>query len=293
MFYLKKNILFVINPISGGKNKLNFAEKVYKYLDMNLFEPTFEFTQWHGHGIELASKAVSDGFDIIVAVGGDGTINEIASVVEGTELLMGIVPFGSGNGLARALNIPMNEIKAIKRLNNLHFQAIDSGRLNDRKFFNIAGIGFDALISARFAENVKRGFWGYLKTIIYEISSYKTQHYKIEIDGKLIEREAFMVSIANSSQFGNNAHIAPFALLNDGFLDICIVKPFPPYQAFFLGFRMFTKSTHKCKWVEILKASHLKIYRECSAPVHLDGEPIEMATELNISINPLSLKILN
>jgi diacylglycerol kinase (ATP) len=290
---LKKNILFVINPISGGKNKLNFVEKVYKYLDLHLFEPSFEYTQWHGHGIELARRAVNDGIDIIVAVGGDGTINEVASVVEGTKLAMGIVPFGSGNGLARSLKIPMNEIKAIKRLNNLQYQSIDSGLLNDRKFFNVAGIGFDALISARFAENVKRGFWEYLKTIYYEISNYKTQNYKIEIDGKLIEREAFMISIANSSQFGNNAHIAPFASLNDGFFDICIVKPFPTYQVLFLGIRMFTKSTHKCDFVEILRASQLKVYRECSASVHLDGEPIEMGTELNISIQPLSLKILN
>jgi diacylglycerol kinase family enzyme len=206
---------------------------------------------------------------------------------------MGIVPFGSGNGLARSLNIPMNEIKAIKRLNDLKFKAIDSGLFNGRKFFNIAGVGFDALISARFAENVKRGFWGYLKTIFFEISAYKVQNYKIEIDGQLIEREAFMISLANSSQFGNNAHIAPFASLTDGFLDICIVKPFPIYKAFFLGLRMFTKSTHKCNFVEILSARNIKITRENAYEVHLDGEPIKMGLELNISIKPLSLIVLN
>jgi YegS/Rv2252/BmrU family lipid kinase len=290
---LKKNILFVINPISGGKSKLNFAEKVFKYLNLNLFDPSFEFTQWHGHGIELTRKAVDDGFDIVVAVGGDGTINEIASVLEGTKLAMGIVPYGSGNGLARSLNIPMNEINAIKRLNDLKFQAVDSGLFNGRKFFNIAGVGFDALISARFAENVKRGLFGYLKTIFFEISAYKAQNYKIEIDGRLIEREAFMISLANSSQFGNNAHIAPFASLTDGFLDICIIKPFPVYKAFFLGIRMFTKSTHKCNFVEILSARNIKITRENVAEVHLDGEPIQMGLELNISIKPLSLIVLN
>lgn len=290
---MKKNILFVINPISGGKSKLNFAEKVFKYLNLNLFDPSFEFTEWHGHGIELARKAVDDGFDIVVAVGGDGTINEIASVLEGTKLAMGIIPFGSGNGLARSLNIPMNEIRAIKRLNKLKYQAIDSGLFNGRKFFNIAGVGFDALISARFAENVKRGFWGYLKTIFFEISAYKVQNYKIEIDSELIEREAFMISLANSSQFGNNAHIAPFASLTDGFLDICIVKPFPIYKAFFLGLRMFTKSTHKCNFVEILSGRNIKITRENSDEVHLDGEPIQMGLELNISIKPLSLIVLN
>ena len=290
---MKKNILFVINPISGGKSKLNFAEKVFKHLNLNLFEPSFEFTKWHGHGIELARKGLADGMDIIVAVGGDGTINEIASVLEGTKFTMGIVPFGSGNGLARSLNIPLNEVGAIKRLNNLHYHSIDSGLFNNRKFFNIAGIGFDALISTRFAENVKRGFWGYFKTSISEISNYKHQKYRIEIDGKLIEREAFMISLANSSQFGNNAHIAPFASLDDGFLDVCIVKPFPIYQFPVLGYRMFSKSTHKSKFVEILKAREIKITREYPSAVHLDGEPIQMGVELNISIKPLSLKLLN
>jgi diacylglycerol kinase (ATP) len=290
---LKKNILFVINPISGGKSKLNFAEKVFKYLNLNLFEPSFEFTKWHGHGIELANKGLEDGMHIIVAVGGDGTINEIASVLEGTKLAMGIVPFGSGNGLARSLNIPLNEIGAIKRLNDLHYHSIDSGLFNNRKFFNIAGIGFDALISARFAENVKRGFWGYFKTSISEIANYKAQKYHIEIDGKLMEREAFMISLANSSQFGNNAHIAPFASLDDGFLDVCIVKPFPIYQFPILGYRMFSKSTHKSKFIEILRGREIKITREYPSAVHLDGEPIEMGMELNISIKPLSLKVLN
>jgi YegS/Rv2252/BmrU family lipid kinase len=290
---LKKNILFVINPISGGKSKLNFASKVLKHLNLNLFEPSFEFTKYHGHGIDLAKKGIIEGFDIIVAVGGDGTINEIASAVEGTVATLAIIPFGSGNGLARSLNIPMNEIKAIKRLNDLRFDMIDSGLLNNRKFFNIAGIGFDALISARFAENVKRGFWGYLRTIYHERSAYKCQKYTIEIDGKVIEREAFMVSLANSSQFGNNAHIAPFASLNDGFFDICIIKPFPVYKTFFLAMRMFSKSTHKSNLVEIIKGRNIKVVRENALEVHLDGEPVQMGLELNISIKPLSLKVLH
>lgn len=290
---MKKNILFVINPISGGKSKLNFAEKVFKYLNLNLFEPSLVFTQGPGHAKELAKQAMEDGVDIIVSVGGDGTINEIATVIDETKLAMGIIPFGSGNGLARSLNIPLNEIDAIKRLNNLHFHSIDSGRLNDRKFFNMAGIGFDALISTRFAENVKRGFWGYFKTTMSEVYNYKSQKYQIEVDGQLIERDAFMISLANSSQFGNNAHIAPHASLNDGFLDICIVKPFPFYQFPVLGYRMFSKSTHKSDYVEILRGKTIKISRESPSAVHLDGEPIQMGLELNISIKPLSLTVLN
>lgn len=290
---MKKNILFVVNPISGGKSKLNFADKVFKYLDLKLFEPKIVFTERQGHAIELAKNAVEDKFDIVVAVGGDGTINEIASVLEGTQLAMGIIPFGSGNGLARSLNIPLRDINAIKRLNKLHYHSIDSGTLNNRKFFNMAGIGFDALISARFAENIKRGFWGYFKTTISEISNYKSQHYRIELDGKKMNVDAFMISLANSSQFGNNAHIAPAASLEDGFLDVCIVKPFPFYQFPVLGYRMFSKSTHKSKFVQILRAKNIKIIRENPSEVHVDGEPLLMGSELNISIKPLSLNVLN
>lgn len=290
---MKKNILFVVNPFSGGKSKLNFADKVFKYLDLKLFEPKIVFTERQGHAIELTKKAVEDKFDIVVAVGGDGTINEIASILEGTELAMGIIPFGSGNGLARSLNIPLRDIYAIKRLNNLHYHHIDSGILNDRKFFNIAGIGFDALISSRFAENIKRGFWGYFKTTLTEIYNYKPQNYQIEIDHKKMNVDAFMISLANSSQFGNNAHIAPAASLEDGFLDVCIVKPFPLYQFPVLAYRMFNKSTYKSKFVQILRAKNIKIIRKNPSEVHVDGEPLIMGTELNISIRSLSLKVLN
>lgn len=291
--FLKRNILFVINPISGGKNKSKFPEMVSKYLDREKFHATYFFTEKHGHASEIASEMIKKGADIIVAVGGDGTINEIASVLEGTEKVLGIIPYGSGNGLARSLGIPLNDKQAVKRLNELHQSSIDSGMLNGRKFFNMAGIGFDAHISALFAEEVKRGLGGYIRTTIAEISKYRPEKYLLEIDGKNYEREAFMISIANSSQFGNNAHIAPSASLKDGLLDISIVKPFPLYHFPVLAFRMFSKSTHRSKYVEIIKGSRIRIIRQVPAAVHLDGEPVQMGTELNIEIKPLSLTVLN
>lgn len=290
---MKRKILFVINPISGGKTKYNFPEKIDKYLDKSKFDFECVFTEYHGQGSLLAAEALRNGVDILVAVGGDGTINEVATEVEGTNKLMGIIPFGSGNGLARSLGIPLGDVQAIKRINKLHISKIDSGTFNGRKFFNMAGIGFDAQISARFAKNVKRGLSSYVKIAFSEVSNYRSQHYRLNIDGKEYEHQAFMISVANSSQYGNNAHISPFASLNDGMLDICILKPFPLYKFPALVFRMFRKNTHKSNYLEIIQGSKISILRESAAAVHLDGDPFNMGTELIIGINPHSLNILN
>jgi diacylglycerol kinase (ATP) len=157
----------------------------------------------------------------------------------------------------------------------------------------MAGIGFDAQISARFAENVKRGLRNYIKIAFSEVSNYRSQNYHLQIDGKEYEYKAFMISIANSSQYGNNAHISPFASLNDGLLDICILRPFPLYKFPALALRMFRKNTHKSNYLEIIQGSEIIIRREREAAAHLDGEPFNMGTELSIGINPKSLNILN
>jgi len=290
---LKRRILFVINPISGGKAKYNFPEKLDKYLDKSKFDYECVFTEYHGHGSLLAAEAIRNGVDILVAVGGDGTINEVATEVEGTERLMGIIPYGSGNGLARSLGIPVGDVKAIERINRVHVSRIDTGTFNGRKFFNMAGIGFDAQISLRFAENVKRGLSSYVKIAFTEVSNYRSQHYMLTIDGKEYEHQAFMISVANSSQYGNNAHIAPFASMNDGMLDICILKPFPLYKFPALVFRMFRKNTHKSKYLEIIQGSNIIIKRDRDATVHLDGDPYSMGRTLSIGVNPQSLYILN
>lgn len=287
---MKKSILFIINPISGGKSKLNFPQQAGNYLDQSLFDSEFIFTEKAGHAQQIVAENLDK--DILVAVGGDGTINEIASALEGSGKWMGIIPCGSGNGLARAIGIPLKEGNAVSRLNRLRHTLIDSGTLNDRKFFNMAGIGFDAHISKAFAEHTGRGLVGYVQTTFREISNYRSQNYMLEIDGKRYERNAFMISIANSSQYGNNAHIAPFASVSDGLLDICIIKPFPLYSFPMMGYRMFSKTAHKSKFVEIIQGREIRIIRESAGAVHVDGEPQLMGTELNINIKPLSLSVL-
>lgn len=289
---MKKNILFIVNPIAGGKSKTDFPELAASCLDATKFEARYLFSKNVGHAYELSAAALAQDVDIVVAVGGDGTINEVASALLGTGKSMGIIPCGSGNGLARALGIPLKNSKAVARLNSLQAFRIDSGLFNGKNFFNMAGIGFDAQISMRFAEDATRGLKGYVKTTFSEIAQYRPEQYVIEIDNRLYEREAFMISIANSSQFGNNAHVSPFASLNDGLLDVCIIKPFPLYHFPVMGYHMFSKTAHKSKFVEIVRGKKIRIIREKEGAIHLDGEPQIMGTEINIEIKPLSLSVL-
>lgn len=289
---MRKRILFIVNPISGGQVKTFIPSLLDQFLDHHLFDAEIVFTERVGHASELAKEAIQNEIEIIASVGGDGTINEIASVVESSGKTMAIIPCGSGNGLARTLKIPLNNIKAIKNLNLLRTAKIDSGIFNERKFFNIAGIGFDAHISALFAHDKNRGFKGYINSTLREINNYKFQQYQIEIDGVKYVRDAFMLSIANSSQYGNNAHISPLALLDDGLLDVCIIKPFPIFKFPFLGYRMFSKTAHHSPYVEILRGRDIKIIRSVEGPVHLDGEPVIFPTEINVSVKHLSLNLV-
>lgn len=290
---MKKNILFIINPISGGTRKLNFPALANSALDLTKFDARFVYTQSPNHANELALEAIQNNIDIIVAVGGDGTINEIASAVESTDKIMAIVPYGSGNGLARSLKIPLNVKNAVSRINNLNARKIDSGVLNGKKFFNVAGIGFDAHISSKFSELKNRGLKGYIGTTLSEISSYRSENYNLTIDGNQLQKHAFMISIANSCQYGNNAFISPEAELDDGLLDVCIIKPFPLVQLPLMGYHLFNKTAHKTNYVEIIKGRKIRISRPFEGIIHLDGEPVQTAEDILITVKPLSLTILN
>lgn len=288
----QKKILFVINPISGGKKKTAFNKQVLETLNLELFNPTFKQTTGPNHAYELGKMAIEEGYDAVVAVGGDGTINELGSALVDSNVPLGIVPEGSGNGLALYLGIPMNETAAIRRLNRFESVEVDSGVINGRPFFNIAGTGFDATVSDRFANASVRGPIGYLRSIVNVLSNYKPCKYTLDIDGQRYEREAFMISVANSPQYGNNAYIAPNASVNDGWLDVCIVHKFPLYTLPMMVFHLFNKSAHQSEYVEIIRGQNIVIQREDNGPVHVDGEPFNLEGDLAIAIKPNSLKII-
>lgn len=288
----RKRILFVINPISGGRRKTAFNKQVLEVLDLKKFDPTFQVTNHANHAYELTKNAVKDGYNAVVAVGGDGTINEIGSALVNSGVPLGIIPEGSGNGLALYLGIPMNESAAIRRINRFETVDVDSGLINGHNFFNISGLGFDASVSFNFAEDNIRGPIGYLRSIINVLSKYESCQYKITIDGNVFEREAFMISVANSPQFGNNAYIAPQASVHDGLLDVCIVRKFPIYIFPKLIFHLFTRTADQSEYVEIIPGKDIKIERDDEGPVHVDGEPLHLEKELNISVLNKSLKII-
>ncbi|MNK10088.1 Lipid kinase YegS [compost metagenome] len=289
----KSNILFIINPISGGKKKSSLPSLIDQHLDKEKFAPIYAFTEYVGHASELAEEAEKKNYDVIVAVGGDGTINEVASKLVHSDKILAIIPFGSGNGLARFLNIPLSSKKAIELINLGKPQVIDTAELNGKKFFNMAGMGFDAHLSSVFAGNKKRGLKSYVELGFKEITTYKAQPYHIEIDGVSYDKDAFAISIANSSQYGNNVYISPKSSLTDGYLDVCIIHPISLMKLPILAFQMITAKTHQSSLVKIIRGKHIKIERNAPDAVHLDGEPLQLGEKLEIKIVPASLRILS
>ena len=288
---MKRKALFIINPISGGKKKDGVPELIKDTIDAGVMEPVIAFSDGVAHARVIASEAIGK-FDIVVAVGGDGTVNEVASAIVDTDTSLGIVPFGSGNGLSRFLGIPMDTRDAIKNLASGRTEIIDSARINGQPFFNMAGMGFDAHISEIFSHGKKRGFISYIKSSIKEVVGYQPQNYHLDIDGKKYDYKAFMLSIANSSQYGNNVHISPKASLQDGFLDVCVIKPFPLWRFPEMSMRMLIKATESSKYVEIIRGKQILIKREHTGPIHLDGEPQVAGTGIDITILPKSLKVI-
>ena len=290
--HTKINILFIINPISGGRGKLRIPDFIDKYLDKEKFSPNFVFSEYVGHAGELADEAATKNFDVIIAAGGDGTINEVATKVLKHNKILGILPLGSGNGLARFLSISKNLRYALSIINNFKIDQIDTAEFNQKCFFNLAGMGFDAHLSSVFSKDKKRGLSGYVKLGFKEVFNYKAQTYHLNIDGTEYTRKAFAISIANSSQYGNDVYIAPNASVKDGLLDVCIIKPFPIIKLPVLGYVMLRGKAESSGMIEIIKGKNIKIIRETAGAVHVDGEPLQMGVEIEAVINPLSLKVI-
>ncbi len=289
---MKKKITFIINPISGGIRKETFPSLIGKNIDSNKFDVEISFTRSAAHNLELAQQAVEQRKDIIVAVGGDGTINNVAKYVTGSESVFGMIPMGSGNGLARHLNIPLNNQKALQLINRQKSIKIDTGKANDDFFINVAGAGFDAHVSWMFANAPSRGFWSYAKITLNEFAQYKSREYELIIDGKSITEKAFLICVANGSQYGNNAFIAPTADLKDGIFEVSLLKPFKKRNMPFIGLEMFTKKFNNSKYVTTFRGKHIIIKRPDAEVVNIDGEPVMMEKLLDIKIVPASLQVL-
>jgi diacylglycerol kinase (ATP) len=288
----KEKILFIINPISGGKKKDLFLSLLEKIPDRTKFSVELCKTEYAGHSSLIAREAVKSGVMKIIAVGGDGTVNEIGKELIGTNASLGIIPFGSGNGLARHLKIPMNTQKALELLNNNTSKSIDVGLMNNEAFFCTAGLGFDAHIGEIFAGIKGRGLAGYIKSVFKEYFSYVTEEYTVEINKKKSIHRAFLITAANAGQYGNNVYIAPQADISDGWLDLCIVKNFRIHKLPAMAFRVLTKSIDKSNYTTTIQAKQFIICRRNKGPYHLDGEPFEGGKEFVFEIKEKALKVL-
>lgn len=285
--------LFIINPVSGGKQKSNLIQQIKANLNSEKFDADYEFSQYAGHARELARNAVLSNIQLIVAVGGDGTINEVASEIVGTETILGIIPFGSGNGLARFLKVPLELDGATKLINRFTSARIDTGTINGKPFINVAGVGLDAHISHLFANSTRRGLMNYIRIGVTEYFRYRPGSYTIEVDGKRVKENALLITIANSSQYGNDFQISPHASVTDGLLDLCVVRPIPLMALPRFMYRMiFLRNASSTPFLEIVKSKHIRIIRSEKGPIHLDGEPMEGDAELEIEVQPLSLCII-
>ena len=288
----KKSILFIINPISGKRKFKNLQEKIKSGIDSGKYNIDIAYTESAGHATLLAEKAVSAKTDIVVAVGGDGTINEVASGLISSNTMLGIIPAGSGNGLARHLGIPFSLSGALRLINKAEHKQIDTATINGKSFISIAGIGFDALIAKKFASGNERGFAAYMLHVTNSFISYKPKRYTLKIGNTTLNTRALFISFANSNQFGYNTQIAPNAKLTDGKLDVCIVqkpKLFEiPLITNLLLLRMIDKSPH----VNIFPTDELWVERKKGKYVNIDGEAVRMKKRVHIKVVPLSLKVI-
>lgn len=289
-----RHLLFIINPISGVRKRdlSEFRILVDKLIDPTVFSVELKTSDYAGHASELARDAYEIGTRYFVVVGGDGSVNEVAAELKGTDAGLGIIPAGSGNGLARHLNIPLKTADAISILNQWNILEIDTCTVNDVFFASLAGIGFDARIAREFAKSKGRGFMTYARTALKEYFSYKPKKYSLLMDGKKLKTEAFFITFANSSQFGYNTRISPEASITDGLIDVCIVRRPPLIAMPAVAHLVFRQKTNKSRYIEIYRASEILVKRKKGKTVNVDGEPIKMKKELIIKTAPASLKVV-
>lgn len=291
-------LIFIVNPVAGtGKWK-----GIEKAIETNLsssFSYDIFYTNYSGEAKELAQEW-SGKCSAVIAIGGDGLVNEIAAGIMNSSSVLGIIPTGSGNALARHLHIPVNKQKAIKIINEMKINTIDTALINSKSFIAIAGTGFDADVAATFAVKKRRGLFTYLYISFFSYFTYHPSYYEIKVDGKIYNEHAFLVSIANGSQYGNNACISPGASVRDGELNVCILKSFPKIIGPWLAAKLFLKNINKSSYYKVIKGKDISI-KKCPSPLptyplplnfHFDGEVSEPKESLNITIVTASLKVI-
>ena len=289
---MKKKIRFIINPRSGVHNGGELPAIIENTIDKSIFDAEVIHTQYAGHGTKLSADAVEKKYFAVVAVGGDGSVQEIAQATTGTNTLLGIIPKGSGNGFARHLQIPMNANAAIGVINRSNSITVDTIKVNDRICVNVFGIGFDGHIANLFSTMPKRGYATYAKLVLSRFSTFKPVELQLTADGKHRSVKSFLLTFANGSQFGNNAAIAPYADMHDGMVDVCSIQKFPFAAAPALIYLLMKKKLDRSRYYSMFRAKEIIIHLSHRLEAHLDGEPAVLENEVRVEAVPNSLTVI-
>jgi len=284
-------LMLIINPVSGTGSKRGLEELATRLLGRRGYRLDIRFTTCRGDATRLATEAIDAGYAGVLAAGGDGTINETARAMCDTGIPMGIIPVGSGNGLARHLGIPVDMHMAVELLAQGHITDIDYGTANGEQFFCTFGLGFDAAVSHRFAHQGRRGKLTYFKSVLEEVRQYKPERYTIMANGRIITERAFVVTVCNASQYGNNAYIAPGADIADGLLDIMVIHAGTAVENIGLGMDLMTGYIDRNVLMHGFRASQATIIREDGDVAHLDGEPVTMPHRIDCKCHRRALRV--
>ncbi len=289
---MERTYTFFINPVSGRGDWYRMVRRIRNFCRRNDCTPEFYFTGDDERIRCVLDRKEKEGAHVIFVVGGDGTINQMARLMVGRDLVMGIIPAGSGNGLAGHLGIPKQTRRALSVLKDHTVEEMDYASINGIPFFTTAGVGFDAEVTKHFNQGPRRGLIGYIESILKVVQKYKPETYKLEYDGKERVVNAFLVTFANASEYGNGAYIAPDADTSDGYLDVSVLKPFPVTAVPGLLIRLFTKKINRSKYIETIRVRDLKVVKEEPGSIHFDGEGYSHNGEIEVSTIPRKLKVM-
>jgi diacylglycerol kinase (ATP) len=289
----KKRVRFIINPHSGVRKRINLENLIAQELDTAQFDYHITYTEYAGHATELAAEAVSEGCDIVVAVGGDGSVNEVAKSLIDTNTVLGILPAGSGNGFAMHLGWGRDIAAVLRRFSAAKIETIDTGLMNDRPFVNLAGVGFEASVVFNTRNAAKRGMQGYIKGFFNQLFSYKFKKYNIKVDNETFETEALTITVANAPMYGYNFIVAPLAKYNDGKLEVVVFKKAKKLRYVITTMRMLNRTVNKSPLVKRFSGEKIEISLKEPDFAQVDGEGYPIENEkLVFTLKPLSLKVL-
>lgn len=289
---MKKHLVFIVNPKSGTDRAKMLQDAIDRALDQQVYTYEILRTKQPRHGIELARKAAANSAYAVIAVGGDGSVNDVISGIRGTDAVLGIVPGGSGNGIARAMGLPLKYEQAIEVINRGKTERVDVGHVNEWVFISNAGVGFDALISRKFETSTRRGLMGYTWLVMKHLWLYKEREWRITIDGQKIRERAFIVSVANGSQFGYNFRIAPDASYNDGLLDVIIIRKFPKLVGWGILVRALTGTITNSRYVKHYRARNINITHPALRLLQTDGDARACGNSIDFSVVPGEIAVL-